>query len=214
LQIARALCLRLHSLIEPYYVKISPRTTCFSFESDSAPSKGAKDIESEKDRMEDFTPTQLKLDIPKDLLTGVIFPLLKHLHLHISKDVVLFAKICRLLKAQYNSVSHKSVLFCSLFVLTEANSKKKKKGIEVPIREEIEKVIEKVLLPGLSLIPANPGISSELWELIKVFPYTTRYRLYGYWKNISYAKHPDLMLAKAAAVSETKKLMRSVAIVH
>lgn len=39
------------------------------------------------------------------------------------------------------------------------------------------------LLPGLSLLPPNPGIANELWELLKTLPYEVRYTLYAQWRQ-------------------------------
>ena len=38
------------------------------------------------------------------------------------------------------------------------------------------------LLPALGLIPANPGASNELWDVLSQMPTTTRFRLYAEWK--------------------------------
>lgn len=35
------------------------------------------------------------------------------------------------------------------------------------------------LLPALALTPANPALAGEVWALLKLLPYTTRWRLYG-----------------------------------
>ncbi len=37
--------------------------------------------------------------------------------------------------------------------------------------------MSKVLLPTLSMTPMNPGASNEIWGIIQLFPYTTRYTL-------------------------------------
>jgi hypothetical protein len=35
-------------------------------------------------------------------------------------------------------------------------------------------VLEKVLLPALMMTPANPAISFEVWEVLKLLPYEVR----------------------------------------
>jgi len=37
-----------------------------------------------------------------------------------------------------------------------------------------------------------------------------RYRLYGEWKNVTYDRHPQLLLAKAQTIDKTKYIMRYV----
>lgn len=52
------------------------------------------------------------------------------------------------------------------------------------------------MLPALSKIDSNSGLSHAIWNLIKLYPYTTRYALYGQWKE-SYAQ-PEMLLSAAA----------------
>lgn len=50
-------------------------------------------------------------DLPTDLLLTQIFPMLRHIHLHLHNDLMLFAKTCRLLREYLRQVSplfHKS----------------------------------------------------------------------------------------------------------
>ena len=67
------------------------------------------------------------------------------------------------------------------------------------------------LLPTLSLSDGNAGFATELWKLVGLFPYKTRYTLYGKWRNSSYEKHPELALVKMVTISDTKKLLRRIA---
>jgi len=69
-------------------------------------------------------------------------------------------------------------------------------------------VISEVILPSLSLMLCNAHISFEVWSLLKLLPYQLRYRLYGEWKNQSYERHPELMLARANVIDKTKYIMR------
>ncbi len=81
-------------------------------------------------------------------------------------------------------------------------------AVDEEARQEIEKIIGKVLLPSLTFFPSNPGISYELWMMLQHFPYTTRYDLYHKWKSMAYSKYPELIRAKVSVVSDTKKIMR------
>jgi hypothetical protein len=38
------------------------------------------------------------------------------------------------------------------------------------------------LLPSCSLVPHNPGMAAELWALLRLLPFGTRYRLYALLK--------------------------------
>ena len=48
--------------------------------------------------------------------------------------------------------------------------------------------IESFLLPSLSLFPPNPSLPMEVWSILKLFPYTTRYRLYRDWRGVGLEK--------------------------
>ena len=44
---------------------------------------------------------------------------------------------------------------------------------------QVEELAGGCLLPALALTPANPALAGEVWALLKLLPYTTRWRLYG-----------------------------------
>lgn len=48
--------------------------------------------------------------------------------------------------------------------------------------------IESFLLPSLSLFPANPALSMEIWSILRLFPYTSRYQLYRDWRGVGLEK--------------------------
>lgn len=48
--------------------------------------------------------------------------------------------------------------------------------------------IQSFLLPSLSLFPANPSLAMEVWSILKLFPYTTRYQLYRDWRGVGLEK--------------------------
>lgn len=49
----------------------------------------------------------------------------------------------------------------------------------VPHRLRCACSLRRVLLPASTLVPALPALPLELWELLKLLPYTTRYRMYA-----------------------------------
>jgi hypothetical protein len=84
--------------------------------------------------------------IPMTLLRDTIFPLLRHVHFHLYHDVLLFVKAMRIVKDFFKS--------------------------EVPedeMKEKIKNIITRVFLPALTLLPANPSVCVELFDLLKVF---------------------------------------------
>ena len=44
--------------------------------------------------------------------------------------------------------------------------------------------IQSFILPSLSMYQANPSLVMEVWSILELFPYTTRYRLYRDWRGV------------------------------
>ena len=44
---------------------------------------------------------------------------------------------------------------------------------------QVEKVIVGVLLTSMALMPAHAPVSLEIWNLLRIYPYTTRFRFYS-----------------------------------
>lgn len=87
-----------------------------------------------------------------------------------------------------------------------------------PTEEELKPwldIIRISLLPSLSCSTASGTFDVELWSLLKLFPYTSRYSLYGEWRDSTCnanGKKPCLMAAHAAAMTtkEVQKALRRV----
>jgi len=71
-----------------------------------------------------------------------------------------------------------------------------------------------VLLPALALLPGNSGMVHEVWEALRLLPYHVRFRLYYKWKTEVATTVPILILAKAAAENDARKIMRCVRLLH
>jgi len=80
----------------------------------------------------------------------------------IASDASLYCKFCRLVRV----------------LLIEELAKN---GTE--LEEPVYHLLETFLIPSLSLFPSNPSISSELWSILDLLPYQTRYALYASWKK-------------------------------
>ena len=65
-----------------------------------------------------------------------------------------------------------------------------------------------LLVPALSLTKCNPGIVNEVFELIKHFPYQTRYNMYSEWNLGSTSRLPDIKAASDLAGAETKDVLK------
>ena len=85
-------------------------------------------------------------------------------------------------------------------------------------------LLDEVILPSLSLLPCNSGVAEEVWSMLKLLPYETRfvscsdltfnnlsvqrYMLYGYWKNKSYDRHPELVKVRTDILTRAKYIMK------
>jgi THO complex subunit 2 len=68
-------------------------------------------------------------------------------------------------------------------------------------------IIANYLFPALSLLPPNPGLSTQFWSLLKLLPYQTRFGLYGEWKHMSYEKFPELIRAEVGCRKDVQYIM-------
>ncbi|XP_032812381.1 THO complex subunit 2 isoform X4 [Petromyzon marinus] len=176
--IAAALCLLIHSTIEPLYRR-------------SGLPRGAKG--------RPFPPLQNPRALPLvrsfwDMRRD-IFQMLTYVGPHLSHDPVLFAKIVRLGMAFMKEYS------------ADASKSSDKEKWETLLSCFLS-ITDQVLLPSLSLMECNACISEELWGLVRCFPYQYRYRLYGQWKNETYASHTQLVRIKVQTVDRSKYLMK------
>lgn len=139
-----------------------------------------------------FKPTSFGATISQaavfEDLPLLVFPLLRELGPHLVCDPVLLVKMNRLAKA---------FMTCS-----------------EPVDETSEvfsgflTIYDEVLLPSLSLLPGNCGISEEFWGFIKLLRYEHRYRLYGQWKNEAHLNHARLIRARADILDRSRYIMK------
>ncbi|BFZ15044.1 hypothetical protein BsWGS_18083 [Bradybaena similaris] len=124
-------------------------------------------------------------------LFQLAMPMMSYLGPYASRDPVLMVKITRLAKT-FMSKRHA----CDL----DPDDKNAYYGFL--------NVLEEVLLPSLSLLPSNCSMAEELWNLLKLYPYEIRYRLYGTWKNETYFNYPILIRARADCLERAKYIMK------
>lgn len=89
-------------------------------------------------------------------------------------------------------------LFCQLCRLLGALLKAEfapKEGSHTP-SPTLYAFIESFILPSLSLFPPNPSLPMEVWAILELFPYTTRYKLYRDWRGCGLEKAGLAMFAE------------------
>ncbi|KAL2904630.1 THO complex subunit 2 [Bienertia sinuspersici] len=128
---------------------------------------------------------------------------------YLYRDTLLLQKVCKVLKAYYMS---------ALELVSKGD------GTPVPVgsvnivprlhlreaRSRIEEALGSCLLPSLQLVPANPAIGQEIWEVMSLLPYEARYRLYGEWEKDD-ERLPMILAARQTAKLDTRRILKRLA---
>ena len=77
-----------------------------------------------------------------------------------------------------------------------------------PTRRFWFKILRSYLLPALPLIRGNAVCTVEIWNIIRQYETTARWRLYGEWKTRTYQSHPELRVRAIQADRESKGILR------
>ena len=70
------------------------------------------------------------------------------------------------------------------------------------------KILRLYFLPALPLICGNAMCTVEIWNVIRQFETTVRWRLYGEWKARTYTTHPELRVRAVQVGHESKGILR------
>ncbi|KAJ9135684.1 hypothetical protein P3X46_032837 [Hevea brasiliensis] len=144
------------------------------------------------------------IDLPKEL-----FQMLATTGPYLYRDAILLQKICRVLRGYYLSALE---LVSSSDGAT--NGEPVITGNRRPhLREarlRVEETLGTCLLPSLQLIPANPAVGQEIWEVMSLLPYEVRYRLYGEWEKDD-ERNPMVLAARQTAKLDTRRILKRLA---
>ncbi|KAL5722007.1 THO complex subunit 2 [Ranunculus cassubicifolius] len=130
------------------------------------------------------------IDLPKEL-----FQMLSSAGPYLYRNTVLLQKVCRVLRGYY----------LSALELSGSSG-----GSSVQARLRVEEALGTCLLPSLQLIPANPAVGQEIWEVLSLLPYDVRYRLYGEWEKDN-ERIPMVLAAKQTAKLDTRRILKRLA---
>ncbi|KAF9468910.1 transcription factor/nuclear export subunit protein 2-domain-containing protein [Collybia nuda] len=134
-----------------------------------------------------------------DDLEDVMEPLMKFIGIHVSRDPLFLTKFLRLGRAHLQST-----------VPIDLTTKKPsgEPDPEHPIRLFWFRILRVYLLPALPLIRGNAVCTVEVWNIIRQYETTSRWRLYGEWKTTIYKSHPELRIRQVQADRESKGILR------
>ncbi|EJP69123.1 THO complex subunit 2 [Beauveria bassiana ARSEF 2860] len=75
-------------------------------------------------------------------------------------------------------------------------------------------LLKRLLLPALSHTKANAAVVNAIWDLLKLYPTTTRYALYAEWFEGQTSRLPAMRTAFARAIAETRGTMKRVSLTN
>ncbi|OAA58327.1 tho2 protein [Cordyceps fumosorosea ARSEF 2679] len=75
-------------------------------------------------------------------------------------------------------------------------------------------LLKRLLLPALSHTKANAAVVNAIWDLLKLYPITTRYALYAEWFEGQTSRLPAMRTAFARATAETRGTMKRVSLTN
>ncbi|KAI4313667.1 hypothetical protein L6164_026626 [Bauhinia variegata] len=144
------------------------------------------------------------IDLPKEL-----FQMLACTGPYLYRDTILLQKVCRVLRGYYLAalqLVNGGEGALNPESLVNGNPRLHLKEA----RLRIEDALGTCLLPSLQLIPANPAVGQEIWELMSLLPYEVRYRLYGEWEKDD-DRTPMLLAARQTAKLDTRRILKRLA---
>ncbi|CAN7034385.1 unnamed protein product [Brassica rapa subsp. trilocularis] len=136
-----------------------------------------------------------------------VFQILVTVGPYLYRNTQLLQKICRLLRVYYLSA-------LDLVRSSDGSSNQEGSADEIKHLKEarfrVEEALGTCLLPSLQLIPANPAVGHEIWEVMSLLPYEARYRLYGEWEKDD-ERNPLLLAARQVAKLDTRWILKRLA---
>ncbi|KAJ8760884.1 hypothetical protein K2173_021922 [Erythroxylum novogranatense] len=146
------------------------------------------------------------IDLPKEL-----FQMLSTVGPYLYRDTLLLQKVCRVLRGYYMSALE---LVGSSDGVGDGGALSS--GDRIPrlhlreVRARVEEALATCLLPSLQLVPANPAVGQEIWEVMNLLPYEVRYRLYGEWEKDD-EWNPMILAARQTAKLDTRRILKRLA---
>uniref|UniRef100_A0A803Q3I5 THO complex subunit 2 n=1 Tax=Cannabis sativa TaxID=3483 RepID=A0A803Q3I5_CANSA len=146
------------------------------------------------------------IDLPKEF-----FQMLVSAGPYLYRDTILLQKVCRVLRGYY--LSALELVDSSEAVGNPESVNGVNRDPRLHLKEarlRIEEALGTCLLPSLQLIPANPAVGQEIWEVMSLLPYEVRYRLYGEWEKED-ERMPMLLAARQIAKLDTRRILKRLA---
>lgn len=85
-------------------------------------------------------------------------------------------------------------------------------AVDEPLRKQWEGIVRLNLIPAIALSEPSPASTMDLWDILRNYPYITRFSFYGEWKDRSYKRFPELRVKKAEAERDAKGLLKRLSV--
>ncbi|KAI4379074.1 hypothetical protein MLD38_005413 [Melastoma candidum] len=146
------------------------------------------------------------IDLPKEL-----FQMLACAGPYLYRNTLLLQKVCRVLRGYYQSALELLGKDAKALPPSFLNGENKVPRLHLKeARLRVEEALGTCLLPSLQLVPANPAIGQEIWEVMNLLPYEVRYRLYGEWEKDD-EQVPMILAARQTAKLDTRRILKRLA---
>ncbi|KAI5124799.1 hypothetical protein M0805_005432 [Coniferiporia weirii] len=138
-----------------------------------------------------------------DDVVDVIEPMMKFVHIYISREPLFLTKLLRIGKVHVAQT-----------LSADADGREGKRTPPVILEPENSiqefwlNVSRRYLLPALSMMPGNAICTVEVWNILKQYDNTVRWRLYGEWRDVTYKSRPELNAQRVLREREAKGVLR------
>ncbi|XP_038684183.1 THO complex subunit 2 isoform X4 [Tripterygium wilfordii] len=149
--------------------------------------------------------------VPSINLPRELFQMLATAGPYLCRDTLLLQKVCRVLRGYYLSAvelvgSGDGAASTQPILGVNGNAHLHLKEAQL----RVEEALGTCLLPSIQLIPANPAVGQEIWEVMSLLPYEVRYRLYGEWEKED-ERNPMVLAARQTAKLDTRRILKRLA---
>ncbi|CAL1381313.1 unnamed protein product [Linum trigynum] len=157
------------------------------------------------DVMDASAHKRCSVSLPKEL-----FQMLAAVGPYLHRDTILLQKVCRVLRIYYLSTLEHATDGDGAAHSQPTSGNQACRQLLRDARSRIEEALGSCLLPSLQLIPANPAVGQEIWEVMSLLPYEVRYRLYGEWEKDD-ERNPMVLAARQTAKLDTRRILKRLA---
>ncbi|KAG2492057.1 hypothetical protein HYH03_009555 [Edaphochlamys debaryana] len=145
---------------------------------------------------------------PAPELTPLALRLLAMLGPYLHRDIRLFTKVVRLARYQLaSSAALTAATTAPASAPVSGPTAATSAGLAGPGSLSPEELLSSVLLPGLACCPTHLPLAADVWELVRLLPVVSRYRVYADFRDLSQS-HPLLQAAWRLSTVETKKVLK------